>query len=276
MRMLQKPLAGALYLRRLTDDTGIFQHTKFGIPDRNHGYTTDDNARALLAAAMLAEKFEEPQYISLLSIYLSFLHHAQIPDGNFRNFMGYSRLFLEERGSEDCLGRCLWALGYTLTVAQVPENMKNTCRYLINQALGSVQSLRSPRAKGYAIIGFSYLLARPELADYRFPSGHPPVKRDPNERFLPIAEIKQTVTRLADELVEQYQSNKSESWLWFEDIMSYSNSILPWSLFRAYRVLNKPVYLETGTESLRFLADKTFTDGVFKPIGCHGWLPRGG
>ncbi|MFW6242068.1 MAG: HD domain-containing protein, partial [Thermodesulfobacteriota bacterium] len=39
---------------RLTDDTGIFQHATFVAPDHHHGYSTDDNARALIAALLHA------------------------------------------------------------------------------------------------------------------------------------------------------------------------------------------------------------------------------
>ena len=38
------------HLKTLTDDTGILQHANHTIPDCSHGYCTDDNARALLAA----------------------------------------------------------------------------------------------------------------------------------------------------------------------------------------------------------------------------------
>ncbi|MCK5556760.1 MAG: glycosyltransferase family 4 protein, partial [Candidatus Hydrogenedentes bacterium] len=40
------------HLRLLTDDTGIFQHCRFATPDRNHGYCTDDNTRALIVTGM--------------------------------------------------------------------------------------------------------------------------------------------------------------------------------------------------------------------------------
>ena len=40
------------HLKAFTDDTGILQHANYTIPDRTHGYCTDDNARALLVAAM--------------------------------------------------------------------------------------------------------------------------------------------------------------------------------------------------------------------------------
>jgi hypothetical protein len=35
---------------RLTDDTGIVQHAKYGIPNLKEGYCLDDNARALIMA----------------------------------------------------------------------------------------------------------------------------------------------------------------------------------------------------------------------------------
>jgi len=41
------------YLYTLTDDTGIFQHSVYGIPDPRKGYTTDDNSMALILAVMI-------------------------------------------------------------------------------------------------------------------------------------------------------------------------------------------------------------------------------
>src|SRR3977135_1395269 len=41
------------HLNRMTDDTGILQHSIFTIPNRREGYTTDDNARALIFAVLL-------------------------------------------------------------------------------------------------------------------------------------------------------------------------------------------------------------------------------
>jgi hypothetical protein len=40
------------YVKLLTDDTGIFQHAKYGIPNRKEGYCLDDNSRALIMALM--------------------------------------------------------------------------------------------------------------------------------------------------------------------------------------------------------------------------------
>jgi hypothetical protein len=272
---LKKPLQTD-YLRRLTDDTGIFQHSKFGVPDRSKGYTSDDNARALIAAVMLYKSQRDAGSLDLMYTYLSFTHHAQNADGSFRNFMDYNRLFIEDKGSDDCLGRCLWALGFTLSESSVPDNLQNTCRYMLNAALPHVKVLKSPRAQAYAIVGLSYLLETPGSLAYTLP--YPP-QGEPAELpgLLPREAIESLVAELSSQLYLKYLHNRGEGWDWFEDIMTYSNAMVPWALLKASQLSGRADMQAAARESLDFLASKTFSDeGYFKPIGCHGWLPRNG
>src|ERR1700730_7917751 len=114
------------HLNKLTDDTGMLQHAIFTIPKYGEGYTTDDNARALILTVLLEEQNNEllkkndsaiPESVtSCLSFrYLAFLEHAFNPvKGRFRNFLGYDRQWSEAQGSEDCHGRSLWGLGTVL------------------------------------------------------------------------------------------------------------------------------------------------------------------
>ena len=99
------------YLETFTDDTGVFQHAKFCIPKRSEGYTTDDNARALIAVARYHRLKKDSNMTKLANVYLSFLNHMQKPDGNLHNYLGYERTFLDVDGSEDCIGRTLWSCG---------------------------------------------------------------------------------------------------------------------------------------------------------------------
>jgi hypothetical protein len=269
-----KPLRSE-YLRRLTDDTGIFQHTKFGIPDRSKGYTTDDNARALIAAVMLHGSSENEGWIDLITTYLSFVHHAQNEDGSFRNFMDYNRNFMEDLGSEDCLGRCLWALGFTLSEPFVPDNLHNSCRYMINQALPHVAALSSPRAIAYAIVGLSFLLETKDSLSYAFPYPYAE-NTDAASNFLPHKRIRELVEEMADRLLSQYDHYDRSDWHWFEDSITYGNAMLPWALFKASRISGRTDLRHTAKSSLDFLASLTFTgEGYFKPIGSNGWLVRG-
>ncbi len=117
------------HLRRLTDDTGMLQHAIFTIPNRREGYTTDDNARALILAVLLESQDQAPlekhhgqsghvgqsnlPLSSSAGVYLSFLEHAfNTTKGRFRNFLRYDRRWNEPVGSEDSHGRALWASGY--------------------------------------------------------------------------------------------------------------------------------------------------------------------
>ena len=43
------------HLNQMTDDTGMLQHSIFTIPNRREGYTTDDNARALILSVLLEQ-----------------------------------------------------------------------------------------------------------------------------------------------------------------------------------------------------------------------------
>jgi hypothetical protein len=112
-----KELAGLVnlsHLKAITDDTGVLQFTFYGVPDPKSGYTTDDNARALIVAAMHFTQTGDEEALSLAQRYLAFLRYAQQDDGRFHNFIRYDRHYGDEVGSEDCFGRSLWALGTVL------------------------------------------------------------------------------------------------------------------------------------------------------------------
>ena len=102
------------HIKRLTDDTGIIQHANFGIPNLKEGYCLDDNARALLMVLMAYKQKKDLSALELSPIYLSYIHYMQNEDGTFRNFLSFSRNFLDEVGSEDSFGRAIWALGYLI------------------------------------------------------------------------------------------------------------------------------------------------------------------
>lgn len=237
------------YLLTITDDVGIFQHSIYGIPDLSKGYTTDDNSRALILVVLLFEKFGDKKYLKLIYKYLAFLLYAQNDNGKFKNFMNFNREFIEEEGSEDCFGRCFWALGRTISSSAIPINIKRSCWHMVNKALEHWPKLSSLRAKAYSIVGLSCLEERPDV----------------------ILHIK----NLSLSLVEHYNRCREDDWHWFENYMTYGNAFFPWSLFKAYHILKTDVLLETAKESMDFLGGITLKEDFFKPIGCNGWLMKG-
>ncbi len=236
------------HIFHMTDDTGMFQHCIYGVPNRAEGYTSDDNARALIMAVKLYAQDPIDSVERLIYTYISFLCNAQNEGGTFRNFMGYNREFLEDEGSEDCFGRCMWALCFAFSSSVTPQNVKKAAWSLIHKALPNCMTLTYPRAKAYLIIGLS---------------------------FLNMEETNGYINELAGSIADQYDHCTDGDWHWFEDNMTYCNAILPWAMLLAYKITRNDRYERIGFESLEFLESKTFSNGYFKPIGCNGWLNKG-
>lgn len=237
------------YMHAFTDDIGIFQHSTYGVPNLHHGYTTDDNARALILAVLMYEVTPTKKLLRLITKYLAFLVYAQNDDGKFRNFMSFQRQFLEDVGSEDCIGRCVWALGRTLSSKAVPTNIKRSAMHAMNKVVEGWTPVTSPRTMALCLIGFQYV---------------------PHHK-----ETKVLAKELASTLSTQYQSFRTEDWHWFEDSMTYGNALLPMSMLQAFNLTQKSSYLQIGTESMQFLEKQTMTPDYYKPIGTNGWLVKG-
>src|SRR5690606_11073441 len=95
------------YIKCLTDDTGIVQHAKYGIPNLKEGYCMDDNSRALIMILMAYDQYKSKEALDLLPIYLSFIQYMQCDNDNFRNFLSFKREYLDEVGTDDSYGRTL-------------------------------------------------------------------------------------------------------------------------------------------------------------------------
>ena len=237
------------HIFRMTDDTGIFQHARFSLPNLTEGYTTDDNARALIMAVMLYEQYQKSSYLALVYRYLGFVLHAQNESGGFRNFMTYGRQFTEKEGSEDCFGRCLWALGFTQASSAMPQGVKEACGAAISRALPRIQNLCRLRGQAYALIGLSHIEG---------------------------SKADMLLTELTDSMISQYEHDAADKdWRWFENSLRYDNAVLPWALFAAYSRLGQEHLLRVAQESLHFFDKVTFRDGYFRAVGCKGWLLRG-
>ena len=245
------------FLDALTDPTGIFQHTAFGVPDRHHGYCTDDVARALVVALAHPRQSDararsERRVLRLAGTYLSFLHHAQLPGGHFHNFMSFERRFLDAQGSDDTLGRAVWGLGAALAWHPDPAARELALR-MLQRALQT--DPEHPRGKAYALCGLRLAL----------------------ERYPGLPDVRQRVGDWADALVAGYRRTRSATWRWFHDSLTYGNAKLPEALLHAYALTGRDAYREVALETLDFLLDRTWhADGYFDFVGNEGWYRRDG
>ncbi|HEY5793355.1 MAG TPA: glycosyltransferase family 4 protein [Chthoniobacterales bacterium] len=244
------------HLFTMSDHSGIFQHAIYNVPNFHEGYCTDDNARAFIFTVLLEElRGPSKEMERLASGCLAFLWYAF--DGNtcrFRNFMSYSRQWLELQGSEDSHARALWAVATALGRSKNPGH-RNLCALLFQRGLPPVARFSSPRAWAFTLIAIHEYL--------RTLSGD-----------RAVSQMRDTLTAM---LVALFHANSSPDWQWFERIATYDNAKLSHAMILSGHWTSQGGTLEIGLASLRWLLEaQTAPDGHFAPIGCHGFWPRGG
>jgi glycosyltransferase involved in cell wall biosynthesis len=244
------------HLRAMTDDTGLLQHATFDVPRYAEGYCLDDNARAL----MLMTLFEEGSIAraqenrTAAARYLAFVAYAfNHETRRFRNFMSYSRTWLEETGSEDSHGRAIWALGTVVGRSSEP-NRQGLARELLQVAMTPVSGFSSPRAWAFSLLGINeYLRA-----------------------FRGDSQAEDLRRKLVGELRRLFEKNQASGWSWFEESVTYENARLSQALIVSGEALGDEETSAIGLRSLDWLASKQVsTDGLFSPVGSNGFFPKG-
>jgi hypothetical protein len=250
------PDANLDHVQRMSDGTGILQHARFSVPRFGDGYCLDDNARALLLVTLIEDAGAEDarSVRALATRYLAFVSHAFNEDrGRFRNLMSYSRLWLEECGSEDSHGRALWALGAVVGRASEPGR-QSLSGDLFHRALPPVEQFASPRAWAYTLLGIDeYLRA-----------------------FQGDSNVEAVRKALAERLLDLYRRTSDLAWPWFEDRLTYCNARLSQALMVSGKRMEQEEMTLVGLRSLDWLASlQCSEDGCFAPIGSDGFYVRG-
>lgn len=242
------------HLRQMTDDTGVLQHAIFSTPDRQHGYTTDDNARALIATLLHWDLHHEESVLSPMQTYLAFLADSFNHERKrFRNYMGYDRKWLEDMGSEDSHARALHALGVAVDKAPDEATLAMATR-LFADALPATRSFSSPRAWAFAIVGIHAYLVR----------------------FRGDADARRIRAELSDRLFALFEHGTPD-WPWCEDTVTYSNGRLPHALLMSGQWVPNPKMVQQALTSLKWLLEvQTGEDGQLSIIGNQGWMTRKG
>jgi len=240
------------HIERMTDDTGIIQHARYGIPNLKKGYCVDDNSRALLMLTMAYRQNRNKSILKLMPVYLSFIDYMQLSNGDFRNFLSFNRQFLDEHGSEDSFGRTVWALGYLIRFSP-NDSFKQLGKDIFFKSVQHFSTIKTIRGAADTILGiYNYL------------------KNVPGDEGM-INEM----NKLVKIIVESYKEHANENWKWFEANMTYDNAIIPLSLFVAYEITNDAEVYKIANEAAEFLESKTMQRGFLMPIGNDGWLQEG-
>lgn len=253
VKRIALPSLNTTHLFRMSDSTGILQHAKFSVPNYKEGYTTDDNARALIVALRLYKKTADKSYLDLVYKYMAFLYNAYTEDGYFKNFMNYSRVFLDEKGTEDCFARALIGISYVYSSDELDNSIKELAYVMLKHSLRNVLHLKSHISIAYAIVALSILHDIKEFSK----------------------EAKMYLEALSEKLMNLYKKYSSNEWKWFSNALTYANAILPFALFRAFAVTEREKYLNIAKESLDFVGNILFENGILRLIGNRGWHVKG-
>jgi glycosyltransferase involved in cell wall biosynthesis len=244
------------HLLLLTDDTGVLQHAKFMIPSREHGYTVDDNARALVAVMLARDTVIDTSLLETLSYrYLGFLDYAfDDKVRRFRNYISYSRKWGQKTDFEDCHARALWGLGVTIAQSN-KDSQVGMAMDLFERALVACEGFRSPRAIAYALLG---------IVSY-------------SSRFRGDRNTRRYEELLASRLWELYKTNATKKWPWIEEIVTYENGRIPQAMIAAGRSQDQDSLVNSGLQCLDWLLHiQTDDSGHLIPIGNRGWYKRSG
>ena len=245
------------HLVSLTDNFGIFQFAVKTIRDPVFGYTTDDNARALMVTAKISAQTSKTRVARLISTYLGFLEYVAVNHEGFVNYVNHDKSFHTERNEKENLAdanaRAFYSLAFTATRTYLATEIKQRAKQLFESKFDLAKRIISPRAAAFTVLALAEWLN---------------LDADPKYRLK--------IKELGDYLVGLFSASRGENWDWFEDILAYSNGVLPESLLVAYERTNDNEYLRVAKTSLDFLIKNSFDDNICAPVGQDIWYRRGG
>jgi len=159
-----------------------------------------------------------------------------------QNYYGYSNLgqkLLKIPASDDAIGQTLWAMGYCVN----QKYRTSEAREVINITSPKILKMKSLRGLCYALLGTIYV--NKDLA----------------------SEIVSIIIKKFDDL--------EDKWYWPEDVVTYGNGIVPYSLLRFALLFNNNKAKDIALRALSFLETSCTKGRMRGPIGNDGWFKKG-
>jgi glycosyltransferase involved in cell wall biosynthesis len=244
------------HVKRLTQSFGMLQFSAIDEPEIASGYTLDDNARALIAILKHYALTQDQGDIKLIETYLNFILFCQQHNGNFLNYVDSSGKYFAknfDENLEDSNGRAIWALGEIIGAHKSLNNfVVGKAAYAIEKAFRQIKKFNSPRAIAFSLKGLHHY----------------------NKIYSDVV-AGPLIIALADDLVSKYRGVSDNQWEWFEEYLTYANSVLPESLLYAYVSTGNELYKKIAASSFNFLLSIIFRDGKIKVVSNQGWHLKG-
>ncbi|HEX2152444.1 MAG TPA: glycosyltransferase [Acidimicrobiia bacterium] len=223
------------HLLKLMGPHGLFEHALFREPRLEHGYCTDDNARAVVITAAM----EDAAADAIFDRCLRFVADAFTPEG-FRNRRSSSGDWLDGLGSEDAHGRAVWGLGVAARYDRLPPELLPTFD------VACLRPLTAPRAIAYALLGATAAVDHVDAA--------------------PAARA--AIARLGGAL----PAVRPGSWPWPEDRLTYANARIPQAMILVGQTTGDRLIRNIGLHLLDWLVKvETGPEGFsFTPVAGRG------
>lgn len=244
------------HLIKLTDNFGMFQFAKLTEPDPDSGYTLDDNARALIAVTRYYEKYKNATALKLAHIYLKFLKYIFSSPG-CHNYVNHDKTLNVERntqeGLDDACARGMYALAVVAASKSMPSSLRKKAAKIFRMKFNLNRIVSVPRAAAF------YIKALCEWLEY-----------DNDIKY------EEMLKKYCKYLMGLYKKVSGPNWQWFEDILAYSNGVIPEALLLAYMRIGNQKYFNIAKDTLDFLICHSFKLHCCSPVGQSGWFKRGG
>jgi hypothetical protein len=225
------------HLRRLTGTHGLYEHALYDVPRPEHGYTTDDNARALV---VLARALDLGVSGIELTPYLDFVTSGVVA-GGWHNRMSDSGEWDDLRGSDDAHGRAIWSLGECLARGFDDERV-------VDAFQAGILSFDStyPRSVAYATLGAVAATGG--------------------------AVLESLTGQFLDKIAARLPDPQQGGWAWPEPRLTYDNARVPEALIQAGSARGDEVMVQHGLDLLDWLIDvEQGSEGFsFTPVGGRG------
>jgi hypothetical protein len=240
-RILRVPSPPFSHLLALSDGVGVFEHALYTAPRVEHGYCTDDVARALVVVAR--ESYRSGKLEHLTEICLAFIENAQLPDGGFYNRLSAQTGAWTEVGSHDADGRALYGLG---VASALPGMWGRRALTSFEKAAGFDST--APRSNAWAVLGACEVLAS-----------------RPSDRSADML-LRRACERLG-------RLSPDPRWPWPESHLAYDNARLAHARIAAGMTLEDSALIDEGIALLEWLVSVELRGGHFSFVPAGGLRP---
>jgi len=249
---MQKPKLD--YLRLLTTQKGILQHSSGDKPNRKYGYASDDNGRALVVSDLWcgANDSSMKKYIQ---IYLENIARSQAKNGKFYCYL-YDNGKRKQLGTGDWFGRSLVALAFHILRSDLyiyKDPIFKCLRRSLRLVLDAPEKFSSLRLRSQLVLASYYLLVAKQVQTILTSSQE--------------TRLREILKLWGKDLSVAFDKHAESYWVWPENKITYDNGKVIQAYLLLGEILEKQQLIKIGQKMLNWYLEQTMKNGYFQAPG---------